>query len=151
MKTLIVSCSQAKSTIHMHGSMQAIDLYQGKAFKLIRKENLLDTVDVWVLSALFGLVHASSNIQWYEFKMNEERSLELIERGVPIAFGHGKLQRPLPTDDIYIYGGKLYRDVLNSYFDKTIELIGKNRGIGDHYSALLKFVNENKSHGVLPI
>jgi hypothetical protein len=30
-------------------------------------------------------------------------------------------------------------------------LIGRNRGIGDHFSALLKFVNENKPQGVLPI
>ena len=138
MKSLIVSCCQDK----LQGTHRAIDIYQGKAFKLIRKENLLDTVDVWILSAEYGLIHSSTAINWYDFKMNEERSKLLIEQGLP---------NPFPTGNIYIYGGKLYRDVLNSYFDKTIELIGKNRGIGDHFSALLKFVNENKLHGVLPI
>tara|TARA_B110001454_G_scaffold170734_1_gene161311 strand:- start:79 stop:495 length:417 start_codon:yes stop_codon:yes gene_type:complete len=138
MKSLIVSCCQAK----LHGLHKAIDIYQGKAFKLIRKENLLDTVDVWILSAEYGLIHSSKVVEWYDFKMNEKRSKLLIEQGAP---------NPYPTGKIYIYGGKLYRDVLNSYFDKTIELIGKNRGIGDHFSALLNFVNENKPHGVLPI
>ena len=137
-KSLIVSCCQSK----LEGTHKAIDIYQGKAFKLIRKENLLDTVDVWILSAKLGLIHSSELISWYELKMNETRSVELIEQGRP---------NVLPTGEINIYGGKLYRDVLNSYFDKTIELIGRNRGIGDHFSALLKFVNENKPQGVLPI
>jgi hypothetical protein len=137
-KSLIVSCCQSK----LPGTHKAIDIYQGKAFKLIRKENLLDTVDVWILSAELGLIHSSELISWYELKMNETRSLELIDQGRPSV---------LPTGEINIYGGKLYRDVLNSYFDKTIELIGRNRGIGDHFSALLKFVNENKPQGVLPI
>ena len=35
--------------------------------------------------------------------------------------------------------------------DNTIELIGRNRGIGDHFSELLKFVHEYKPRGVLPI
>ena len=137
-KSLIVSCCQSK----LEGAHKAIDIYQGKAFKLIRKENLLDTVDVWILSAKLGLIHSSELISWYELKMNETRSVELIEQGRP---------NVVPTGEINIYGGKLYRDVLNSYFDKTIELIGRNRGIGDHFSALLKFVNENKPQGVLPI
>ena len=137
-KSLIVSCCQSK----LPGTHKAIDIYQGKAFKLIRKENLLDTVDVWILSAKLGLIHSSELISWYELKMNETRSVELIEQGRP---------NVVPTGEINIYGGKLYRDVLNSYFDKTIELIGRNRGIGDHFSALLKFVNENKPQGVLPI
>jgi len=138
MKSLIVSCCQAK----LQGIHKAIDIYQGKAFKLIRKENLLDTVDVWILSAEYGLIHSSKVIEWYEFKMNEKQAKLLIEQGI---------SNPYPAGEIYIYGGKLYRDVLNSYFDKTVELIGKNRGIGDHFSALLKFVNKNKPHGVLPI
>ena len=137
-KSLIVSCCQSK----LPGTHKAIDIYQGKAFKLIRKENLLDTVDVWILSAELGLIHSSEMISWYELKMNETRSLELIDQG---------RTSELPVGEINIYGGKLYRDVLNSYFDNTIELIGRNRGIGDHFSALLKFVNENKPQGVLPI
>ena len=137
-KTLIVSCCQAK----LPGTHKAIDIYQGKVFKLIRKENLLDTVDVWIMSAELGLIHSSDIISYYEFKMNENRSKEFIKMGKPESY---------PTVEIYIYGGKLYRDVLNSYFDNTIELIGRNRGIGDHFSELLKFVHEHIPRGVLPI
>ena len=78
-KTLILSCCQSK----LQGTHKAIDLYQGKAFKLIRKENLLDTVDVWILSAELGLIHSSEPISWYELKMNETRSIELIDQGIP--------------------------------------------------------------------
>jgi cytoplasmic iron level regulating protein YaaA (DUF328/UPF0246 family) len=140
MKSLIVSCCQSK----LPGTHKAIDIYQGKAFKLIRKEHLLDTVDVWIMSAELGLIHSSDTISYYEFKMNEDRSKELIKKGPPDVTNYFR-------DEIYIYGGKLYRDVLNSYFKNTIELVGRNRGIGDHFSELLKFVNENKTHGVLPI
>ena len=69
MKSLIVSCCQSK----LPGTHKAIDIYQGKAFKLIRKEHLLDTVDVWIMSAELGLIHSSDTISYYEFKMNEER------------------------------------------------------------------------------
>jgi|TARA_Y100000022_G_scaffold163262_1_gene146869 cytoplasmic iron level regulating protein YaaA (DUF328/UPF0246 family) len=138
MKTLIVSCCQAK----LPGTHKAIDIYQGKVFKLIRKENLLDTVDVWIMSAELGLIHSSDIISYYEFKMTEEASKQWIKTGLP---------EKHPSGEIYIYGGKLYRDVLNSYFENTIELIGRNRGIGDHFSELLKFVHEHKPRGVLPI
>ena len=101
-KSLIVSCCQSK----LPGTHKAIDIYQGKAFKLIREENLLDTVDVWILSAELGLIHSSEMISWYELKMNETRSLELIDQGRPSV---------LPVGEINIYGGKLYRDRYRTY------------------------------------
>ena len=54
-KSLIVSCCQSK----LEGTHKAIDIYQGKAFKLIRKENLLDTVDVWILSRTDSFVRTN--------------------------------------------------------------------------------------------
>ena len=48
-------------------------------------------------------------------------------------------------------GDIVFVPLLNSYFENTIELIGRNRGIGDHFSELLKFVHEHKPRGVLPI
>ena len=84
----------------------------------------------------------TKDIVYQEFKMNEEASEQWIKKGLPDKY---------PSGEIYIYGGKLYRDVLNSYFENTIELIGRNRGIGDHFSELLKFVHEYKPRGVLPI
>ena len=131
MKSLIVSCCEPK----LQGTHKAIELYQNKAFKLIRRENLSDTVDIWINSALHGLIHGSKVIDYYDFKLNKKRQTELIEQGRPNEY---------PLGELYVFAGKTYRDILDSYFDNTIPLIGQNRGIGDHYSTLIKFVRENK-------
>ena len=77
--------------------------------------------------------------------MDKKRSLELRESKLPDNFRKKDTNTP-----IYIYGGKLYRDVLNRWFKDTIELIGPNRGIGDHYSALKNFIEETKTSPDLP-
>ena len=136
-KTLVVSYCKNK----LEGTHRAIDLYQGRAFNLIRKENLREKIDVWILSTKYSLIHADKFIRSYDQIMDRKRSIELCESKLPDNFS-----KKDTNTSIYIYGGKKYRDVLNAWFnDLTIEeLIGQNRGCGDHYSALKNFVEEMK-------
>lgn len=76
---LILSCSQKKSDTAQE---RAIDLYQGQAYRIIRmfiEENPDINLDVYVLSAKYGLIDAlESNVDepWepYDQKMDRERA-----------------------------------------------------------------------------
>ena len=135
-RNLILSCCPDK----LEGTYRAIDIYQGRSYKLVRSETL-NNIRVFILSAKYGLLSSDDMIENYELKMNKKRSLELIEEGKPFDL----------EGEVLVYGGKDYRNVVNAWYDNVTELIGPNRGIGDHYSALNKFIKENQNVGVLPL
>jgi len=135
-RNLIISCCPDK----LEGMHQAIDIYQGRSYKLVRSETL-NNIRVFILSAKYGLLKSDTMIENYELKMDEERSLELINQGRPFEL----------EGEVYVYGGKNYRNVVNAWFDNVTELVGPNRGIGDHYSALKQFIEKNQNIGRLPL
>jgi hypothetical protein len=131
MNSLIISCSANKLT----GSHRALDLYQARQFKIARQ--LQDCGwTVFVLSAKHGLISGSDLIADYDQKMDRSRAAELANQ-LPATF---------PAGPVYVYGGKLYRDVVKSWADRLgqqqpHELIGRNRGNGDHYRALAALID----------
>jgi len=59
--------------------VRPIDLYQGAAWNIIRKNRRKNT-DVWVLSAKYGLINAlTSVIDYYDELMTPERAVEILE------------------------------------------------------------------------
>ena len=126
MNSLIISCSAHK----LPGSHRAVDLYQSRQFKIARQLQDLGW-SVFVLSAKYGFIPGSEIIADYDQKMDRSRADQLADL-LPAIF---------PAGPVYVYGGKLYRDVVNSWADRLgqlqpRELIGLNRGNGDHYRAL---------------
>ena len=112
-----------------------MDLYQARQFKIARQ--LQDRGwTVFVLSAKHGLISGSDLIADYDQKMNRSRAAELS----------AQLPEIFPAGPVYVYGGKLYRDVVKSWADRLgqlqpQELIGLNRGNGDHYRALAALID----------
>jgi len=126
MNSLIISCSANKFS----GSHRALDLYQARQFKIARQ--LQDRGwSVFVLSAKHGLIPGSEIIADYDQKMDRARAEQLADQ-LPAIF---------PAGPVFVYGGRLYRDVVKSWADRLglqlpRELIGLNRGNGDHYRSL---------------
>ena len=107
-----------------------MDLYQARQFKIARQLQDLGW-SVFVLSAKHGLIPGSEIIADYDQKMDRARADQLADL-LPAIF---------PAGPVYVYGGKLYRDLVKSWADQLglqlpHELIGLNRGNGDHYRAL---------------
>ena len=79
-RCLIVGCSRTK--VDSPQPLPAILRYDGPAFRVIRRylsqapENIQD-VDVWVLSAEFGLIAAKTEISSYDRLMTAARAAEL--------------------------------------------------------------------------
>jgi hypothetical protein len=134
MALLIVACSQTKAC----ETKAALELYQARQFSLI-----MDEFAEWgwaaghqmvILSAEHGLVPATTSIQYYDRKMSPARTREI---------GFDPRQKMTAADlmeefgdDVYVYGGRLYRETAEMLFGHIEGIVGENRGNGDHFSAL---------------
>lgn len=74
-KLLILSCSKTKKNVK--GELPAIDLYDGPFFKLLRKYIESPLLDVYIISAKYGMIEAFEPIKNYDLRMNAKRASEL--------------------------------------------------------------------------
>ena len=80
MRCLILSCTQAKRGDKR--SLPALERYDGPAFRMVRRflreaDPALRDVDVYALSARYGLVSANQRITYYDQRMTPARAAEL--------------------------------------------------------------------------
>jgi len=76
-RLLLVSCSKRKRPLK--GRTPAIDLYDGPQFRLLRKYLDVPNLDIYIVSAKYGLVESSEYIEFYDQKMTAKRAEELRE------------------------------------------------------------------------
>ncbi len=79
-RCLIVGCSRTK--VSSSQPLAAIELYDGPAFRVVRRylgqaPKAVKNVDIFVLSAEFGLISAETKISSYDRLMNAARAAEL--------------------------------------------------------------------------
>ncbi|ADC69067.1 conserved hypothetical protein [Methanocaldococcus sp. FS406-22] len=118
---LITSCSKAKKKLD---NVPAIELYDGPAFKIIRKYKP-PNVDVLILSAKYGLIDENTIINYYDMEMSKERAIELKNEVFKKFF-------QLKLDDygeIFINLGKIYHiafeDCLNHLENSTNVIVAQ--------------------------
>ena len=79
-RLLILSCSQRKHT--SEDLLPAIERYNGPLFFVLRRflrecPHEAKQLDVYILSAVYGLISAGYSVPFYDQKMNMSRVLEL--------------------------------------------------------------------------
>ena len=79
-RLLILSCSQRKH--ETQELLPAIERYNGPLFFVLRRflresSNQSKELDVYILSAAFGLIPGDFPIKWYDRKMDLPRAIEL--------------------------------------------------------------------------
>jgi hypothetical protein len=134
--TLIMACCANK--LETRAPVRALELYQSRAFNLVRERALPGDWQILILSALYGLVPAHVPLQAYDRRMDEDRVRELLDRATaPLGL------RAAPGT-IHVFGGELYRRVIRTWCQQErracVEVIGAGRGCGDHYSALTELM-----------
>jgi hypothetical protein len=87
-RLLIVSCSRRKNPASK--KLPAIERYDGPIFQVLRKflrEFPKDarTLDVYILSAKFGLIPSQQKIPWYDLLMDSQRATELNPKVIAAA------------------------------------------------------------------
>ena len=114
-RLLILSCSQRKHSTQ--GLLPALQRYDGPAYRVMNKfmrvhPSEMTSLDVYILSAKFGLISACKPIPNYDRRMTLQRAKELQPRTQP------ELKRILSGrqyDELFISMGKAYRQVLVGY------------------------------------
>lgn len=114
-RLLILSCSQRKCL--RNGLLPAIERYDGPSFRLLRKflENYSSQkslLDIYILSAKFGLIPANRKIPNYDMKMTPEGASEL---GSQVLSKLRKILRNTQYNELFINVGKIYLLALNGY------------------------------------
>ena len=114
-RMLILSCSQRKRSTQ--GLLPALQRYDGPAYRVMNKfmrvhPSEMVSLDVYILSAKFGLVSACKPIPNYDRQMTPQRVKELQSHTLP-EFKQILCDRQY--DELFISMGKAYRQVLVGY------------------------------------
>lgn len=107
-RCLILGCSQSKITEKK--PIPAIERYDGPTFRVVRKflreaDTKLKDVDIYILSAQYGLISANKCISDYDQKMTRARAIELnltLLTDLQALFGMGYLEVFLSLSKIYL-------------------------------------------------
>jgi cytoplasmic iron level regulating protein YaaA (DUF328/UPF0246 family) len=143
---LLQSCSASKREVS--GPTPAFDLYSGYFYKILNKSmregEFRSDIDINILSAKYGLLDPSDEIEWYDQQMDRARADELnpsvvdaIETRVTDA----------EYDRIVVNMGSTYRRAisgLNQRVDATVAEI-QGGGIGEKGNALYRFIRGDDS------
>lgn len=144
---IIVPCSKLK--IMTRARINAIDLYNGPFFKLIRKyisKSNINNIEVRILSAKYGLIDKYAKISYYDERMDKERAIEMnksILKDVSNLFNDGKKYNNILINlgITYMYAMKGYKQIIprNKYNCITMTY-GR---IGERLSIMKKWLECN--------
>lgn len=139
---IIMACSAAKRA----GLLPALDKYDTRQHRALDHELLFEQAiccnEAMILSAEFGLIDFNRSIPDYDRKMDAARAKEFASDDQQLAIIREALSYEMTQETVVLYGGKLYRNTIKALLDRAgfdgeiIEIIGENRGCGDHFSAL---------------
>ena len=112
---LLLPCSKKKKRVPI---ARAIELYNGPFYQIIRK-NYQEKIDIFIISAKYGLINSNELISFYDQMMTTERAKELS--GI-IKMDLEKILQIKDYDEIFINLGKKYmialeesKNLLNNY------------------------------------
>lgn len=134
-----MACSAAKHK----GPMPAGVKYDSRQHRALFREFYLNGAfcshDMLIMSAKHGFVDAGKVLEDYDLLLDDMRAAVIASEPTQIA----KVRRAAwEHDEVYLYGGRLYRDVVRKilgsvgYAGRIIDVVGPDRGCCDHFSAL---------------
>jgi|SaaInlStandDraft_2_1057019.scaffolds.fasta_scaffold90900_3 hypothetical protein len=146
MNYLIAACSGTKRTPSA-ATMPAIELYDGPAWRIIRKAaekyptRFVRNLSVYVLSAEYGLVPAGAHIAPYDRKLDADRAEFLQAKVERQGLAHLSGMAIDPHPNLLVAGGRLYADLAFHALPNHDDMMWRcscddSRGIGDQLSEL---------------
>ena len=114
-RLLILSCSQRKQSTQ--GLLPALQRYDGPAYRVMNKfmrvhPSEAQLLDVYILSAEFGLISACKPIPSYDRRITPQRAKELQQ---PVLNALKQVLIRKRYEDLFLSLGKDYLRVLNGY------------------------------------
>ena len=138
---MILGCSQKKNPFPL--PMKAMDRYTGVNFTLIKKfsseRTVPPTLDIYIISARYGLLHSEDFIEDYDLRMTIQRAQHL----------HGNIMKGLQAlttsrtyNEIFVNLGKDYLPAIEG-FEELVTCPVQYAGgrIGEKMSAMKRWLN----------
>ncbi len=140
-RLLVLGCSLRKRSDDM--PLPAIERYDGVAYRVLQRHLRLHPADadaqqlqVWILSAAYGLLEADTLIEWYDQRMTPTRAAELQPQVAPAALHLLSAFPPDSTDAIFVHAGAPYRHALGDTFINDPRVTYATGGMGSQLSQL---------------
>ena len=140
MRLLMLGCSERK--VGTCGRLPAFQRYDGPAYRVFRKF-LRDCPDagppmnLYILSAKYGLISGDILIPDYDLRMTPERAEQLkpaVQKSLDLVLGlHW-------YDEIFIAMGKVYRAALMDSMPSDSRVVVAEGGIGEKSAALYRWL-----------
>ena len=136
---LLISCSQRKRL--NPDSRAAIDVYDGPVYRTLRKmqrERAVPTnLDVFIISAKYGLIACQKPIDSYDQKMTPERANELANEVQERLKAHIRIRA---YNQVFINLGKTYMLTLDGFQWGLVSTLEASGGIGQRVSQTKAFL-----------
>lgn len=114
-RLLVISCSKRKRK--GHETAPAIEVYDGPAYKILRKFNTPD-LDVLIVSAKYGMIHSNYPIKYYDQRMTRAKADKMRSTNKRVL---EKMIRENSYNEIYINLGKDYLPAISL---DSLEILG---------------------------
>ena len=146
MRLLMLGCSERK--VGTCGRLPAFQRYDGPAYRVFRKF-LRDCPDagpplnLYILSAKYGLISGDILIPDYDLRMTSERAAKLkpaVERRLDLIFTVYRY------DEIFVVMGKVYREALMDFMPSGPRVVVADGKIGEKSAALYRWLREGHEH-----
>jgi len=133
-----------------HGRIPAFTRYDGPSYRIIKKlarENRLSlNIDIYVISAKYGLINSSYSIDKYNRKMTPARAIKLRPKILQVICN---LFENNLFDDVFINMGKLYLlsiEGIENILPEGTRLIYAKGRIGQKNSQMKKWLLEKNEY-----
>ena len=142
---LILACSKRKTDLP--GLVPAVELYDGVAFRVIRKQRrearFPGHIHLAILSAKFGLISGSTLIHAYDSRMDLQRAIELRQQV------HRSLHTLLSNNrysEIYVDLGRIYLAALDGFvMPADLRVVFAKGRIGERLRGLTNWLSSHST------
>ena len=142
MRLLLLGCSQAK--VGTCGRLPAFQRYDGPAYRVFRKflrdcPDAVPPINLYILSAKYGLISGDILIPDYDLRMTKERAEQLkpaVKKSLSLILSL------YHYDEIFVGMGKLYREVVTDLLPPDSRVVVAEGGIGEKSAALYRWLRE---------
>ena len=154
-RLLIMSCCATKTDDP--GEIPALKRYAGTLFQTLKSKGIPDDVDVAILSAEHGLIGINYPLSKYDTQMTKATQKELLEEEDFIGLVQGTVNG---YEDVFLAGGKLYRDTIKDamhpyrspegkLYRDTVTGTPRDEDFGrSQHSRRLEHITETKGRGI---
>ena len=139
---LLQACSKTKRETET--PTKAMDVYNGYYFKIIKKaihEGCFDDcIDIYILSAKYGVVDPTDEITTYDYKMDQDRAKQLNEEVV------SKIEKEFNKKDyqyLIINLGQPYQEAVSGIENRINgEIVRLSGGLGERGAELKQLIRD---------